>query len=510
MSKQIVALQQGFDYQARWFWLKACGLLDEYSKVERVVYEDDELKSFDDVAVYYRSGYTNKRNMPIHADFYQVKFHVNSCGALKGESLCEPAFIGATSVSLLQRMKNAFDHCCSEGINHRLLLYTPWPIHPDDHLASVHSEIDGSIKWDALATGGDRSESGRLRNLWREHLGLQSDDELRQLLANVYIMRGPTLDDLEQQLNWRLKANGLKPVKEDDLCHPYDELTRKMLAADMNELNADSLIEICDQEGLLVTAPTKPGDTTSLGIRSFLSWAEDLQNQTQSMICMSDYFEGRRIINPYDWDSKLPDSLWTFMKQHIVRGGSYRLHLDTHSSIAFLAGCFLPEKMGVNIEIVQHSGRGINFWDFTNEQRLSFDSMDFVEEICHDGGTEWALAIGLTHDIRSDVLHYVDKSLPSVGHMMLARPAGGPSSSSVRNGAHAEYLASQLLHHIHTKGANIGIENRVHIFCAAPNGFTFCLGRKMHPFHSWTVYEFDFGSEKTGAYSPSITNESRR
>ena len=510
MARQIVARQQGDEYQARWFWLQACALLDDVSKVERVVHEDDALKSFYDVAVYYRSGYKSNQGLPLNADFFQVKFHVTSNGALKGESFCDPAFIGATTVSLLHRIKNAYEHCCSNRIYHRLTIYSPWAIHPDDHLASVHSQSDGSIRWDNLATGGDRSKSGTLRNLWKEHLGLHGDDELGRILANVRIKQGPTLDDLAQNLNWRLAANGLKPVDENCLIHPYDELTRKMLASNMNELNARSLLDLCGREGLLVRTPTRQANTTSLGIRSFLRWAEDLQNQTQSMICLSHHFEGRGVIDHGDWNTRIPDSLSMFIHQHIARGGSYRLHLDAHSSIAFLAGHFLPEKMGIHVEIVQHSGGGISHWDFANGQGASYDSWEFVEEACHHGRTEWALAIGLTHNIKDDVLRYVGESLPSVGHVVLALPAGGPSSSSVRDGAHAEELASHLIHYLRSAGSCIGAENRVHIFSAAPNGFTFCLGRKMHPFPRWTLYEFDFGSGEIGAYSPSITNDSRR
>jgi len=224
------------------------------------------------------------------------------------------------------------------------------------------------------------------------------------------------------------------------------------------------------------------------------------------MICLSHHFEGRRIINPGDWNTEIPSSLRSFMLQHIARGGSYRLHLDTHSSIAFLAGYFLPEKMGINVEVVQHFGGGVNVWDFANGQGTGSDSLEFVEEACNHAGTEWALAIGLTHDIKDDVMHYIVESMPSVGHVVLALPADGPSSSTVRDGAHAESMANQLIHYIRTKGAKIGVENRVHIFSAAPNGFTFCLGRKMQPLPRWTLYEFDFGSGKTGAYSPSITN----
>jgi hypothetical protein len=510
MARQIVARQQGDDYQARLFWLQACALLDEFSKVERVVHEDDTLKSFDDVAVYYRSDYIDNQGQPLNANFYQVKFHVTSNGALTGKSFCDPAFIGATTVSLLHRMKNAHEHCCSNHINHRLTIYTPWSIHPDDHLATVHSLSNGSIRWDALSTGGDKSKSGQLRTLWRKHLGLCSDDELRRLLANVRIQQGPTLDKLAEDLDWRLLAVGLKPVKENCLIHPYDELTKKMLANNMNELTAKSLLDVCNREGLLIRTPTRPANATSLGIRSFLRWAEDLQNQTQSMICFSHHFEGRRIINPDDWNNKIRYSLETFIQQHIARGASYRLHLDTHSSIAFLAGHFLPEKIGINVEVVQHSGGGISFWNFENGQGTNSDSWEFIEKTCHHGATEWALAIGLTHNIKDDVLHYVFESLPSVGHVVLALPADGPSSSSVRDGAHVDELASHLIHYLRSKGSGIGVENRVHIFSAAPNGFTFCLGRKMLPFPRWTLYEFDFGSGRIGAYTPSITNDSRR
>lgn len=510
MARQIVARHQGDDYQARWFWLRACDLLDDFSNVERVTYEDAELKSFDDVAVYYRTGYTDKNMVPINAEFYQVKFHVTSAGALTAESLCDPAFINAKTYSLLQRIKNAYDHCYANRINHRLVLYTPWSIHPDNHLASIHSMSDGRILWDKLMDGGDHSKSGKLRKQWREHLGLSNDDELRMILTNVHIKQGPTLDDLARNLNYRLEAKGLKPVEENCLIHPYDELTRKMLAASKIELTAKSLLAICKREGLLVNTPIKPLNIISLGIRSFLRWAEDMQNQTQSMICLSHHFEERDIKNTDDWNTEIPNALCVFIKQNIVRGGSYQLHLDTHSSIAFLAGHLIPEKMGVNVEIVQHSGRGISSWNFTKDQIPSSGYLELIEEICHHGATEFALAIGVTHNIKNDVIHYIKESLPTVGFLALALPDAGPSSTSVINGAHADSLANQIVQYMRSKDIGMTAEKRVHIFSAAPNGFIFCLGRKMQSIPYWTLYEYDFSSGKIGAYSPSILNHKLR
>jgi hypothetical protein len=507
MAKQIVARQQGDDYQARWFWLQACALFDESSKVEKVVYEDDTLKSFDDVAVYHHLGYTDEVGMPLHAKFYQVKFHVTSNGALTTELFCDPAFIGATTYSLLQRIKNAHEECSANGIKYRFIVYTPWAVHPDDPLAAIHSLADGSIRLDKLFEGGSRSKNGKIRKIWSEHLGLTRDEDLRSLLANVRIQRGYTLDELGRSLNWRLKANGLKPVPENSLIHLYDELTKKMLQKRMNTLTAESMLQICSREGLLIETPTKKPNTVSIGIRSFIRWAEDLQNQTQSMLCLSRYFTERYINNDGDWNSGVYEELKNFVEKNFRRGCSYRLHLDTHLSIAYLTGYFLPEKMGVTIDVIQHSGRGSSVWNYENEDDNHSDGWNIAyDELSSSNAKEIALAIGLTHDIRQDVIQYVRETLPTVGRVIFALPVGGVSSSSVQNGCHANVLANQLIQCLRKNAVGLTAENRVHIFLAAPNGFTFSLGRKMQAFPFWTLYEHDFGSGKSGAYSPSIKN----
>ena len=103
MAKSVVARQQGDDYQARWFWIQVCRLFEERSKVASVTYESEAPKSFDDVTVAYSSGRCDEEGNPLYADFYQVKFHVTQEGALTYESLMDPKFVNATSVSLLER-----------------------------------------------------------------------------------------------------------------------------------------------------------------------------------------------------------------------------------------------------------------------------------------------------------------------------------------------------------------------------------------------------------------------
>lgn len=507
MAKQVTARQQGDDYQARWFWLKACALLDDFSKVERVVYEDDTIKSLDDVVEYYRQGYTDELGMPLRAEFQQVKFHVKSAGALTAESLCQPAFIGASKHSLLQRIRDAYT---SSPLNPQECLFslvTPWMPDPNDHLAKIHSQVDGRLLLDALFQRGPRSAMGKMRALWREHLELRSEAELMPILARVRLRQGPLMTDLATQLYWRQKSVGLKPVPENSLVHTYDEITKKILANGLNEFTRQSMLEICSREDLLAFNKTRPANTVALGIRSFLRWAEDLQNQTQDLLCFSHHFDGRHIEDEEVWNTVISIRLVDFTKQYFIRGRSYRLHLDTHSSIAYMAGYLLPEKNGIAIDVVQHSSRGESIWKYDDKHGVSPSLFEFTQdETGHPGADEVALAIGLTHDIGADVMQYARKHLPSVNRVILALPADGPSSSSVRHGAHAEALANQTIQYLRANGAGLKENGRVHIFFAGPNGFMFCLGRKMQSFPCWTTYEHDFESGKPGAYSPSLTN----
>src|SRR4051812_33676468 len=107
MVKAVVARPQGDDYQARVFWLEGCRLFSPYSKVARVAYELDRIKTFDDVVVTYSTPLPDERGGTVSIDYYQAKYHVDRAGRLTYESLIDPEAIGATSISLLQRLHHA-------------------------------------------------------------------------------------------------------------------------------------------------------------------------------------------------------------------------------------------------------------------------------------------------------------------------------------------------------------------------------------------------------------------
>ena len=75
MSNAISALKKGNEYQALVFWKYAAKMLQEDSEIDKVCYEYDEVKSFDDVVICYKKPQCF-RDTQIIRDYIQIKFHV--------------------------------------------------------------------------------------------------------------------------------------------------------------------------------------------------------------------------------------------------------------------------------------------------------------------------------------------------------------------------------------------------------------------------------------------------
>ena len=199
MANAGIARTQGDDYQARFFWLQACRLFQSHAKVARVGYELNRIKSFDDVVITYSEPLSFERGDIVAADYFQVKFHVSQAGAFTCDALLDPKFINATKVSLLQKLYAAQRTFAPNGRGCRLIIVSPWSIHPDDPLAELVSNNGGEIRLQVLFDGtGSGSKMGRVRTLWCSHLGLESDEELAVVLRPLRIRKdSPTLVGLD-------------------------------------------------------------------------------------------------------------------------------------------------------------------------------------------------------------------------------------------------------------------------------------------------------------------------
>ena len=101
MSGAIPARQLGDNYQSLVFWKYANMMLKKGSEIEKIVFEDDVIKSFDDIVVYYAKP-RMFRSSDIDRDYIQVKFNMAKEKMFTIDNLLDPSFINAKKYSLLE------------------------------------------------------------------------------------------------------------------------------------------------------------------------------------------------------------------------------------------------------------------------------------------------------------------------------------------------------------------------------------------------------------------------
>jgi len=500
--KAIDARIQGDDYQARVFWLHACRLFEQHSKVSRVGYDVDDVKYFDDVVVHYHAPLPDGVGGSIQADYYQVKYHVDHSGEFTWQALMDPRFIGA-STSVLQRLADLAGSHPSAG-HCRFYLVSPWRINPQDGLAKLVSTNDGEMRMDLLLG----KTMGKIRKAWSNHLGLSEPQDLRKILAPLRIYPGSDyFKAIAERVNDKLLHAGLAPVDGSSVAFPYDDLIAKLHSQGWRYFTRADIEAICRNEGLWRGTPEPTAaDACEIGIRSFIRRAEYMEDETDHMLCLLKYFDNRDIRRPELWaEAVLPD-VERFLRQHATGARPCHLHVDAHSSVAFAAGYCLDPKSGVDVAVVQKGRTGKALWRVSATPRQADGDMWHFDEIrINDSGGDVAVAVSVTHDVLPDVKEYVRASLPSVGRILRfsVLPASGPTA--VRDGEHAGLLSQALASAMKTVRTAAERRGRLHVFMAAPNGFAFFLGQLARGFGPCTIYEYEFEAGTPGGYKPSLS-----
>lgn len=500
--RAVAARSLGDDYQARWFWIQACRLFDDRPCVERVGYELALARAFDDVVTFHCRPAVDEFGDPIDVDCFQAKFHVDQRRQFTCGALTDPEFVSGTSVSLLQRLRQARDVFERAGRRGRFSIISPWIIHPDDPLVELVSSQGGEIRLHKLREGGERSEMGRVRAAWRSHLRLGSDGELEEVLRPLRIRAGQgDLGMLRDLLNAKLRAAGFAPVDDARMVHPYDDLARKLVQRDRREFDRDTLRQLAENEDLWLGDRAPEPGPTRLGIRSFMRFAEYLEDETDDLLSLVHHFDNRYIREPGLWHGAVYPDVERFLRAAVRPGDTYQLYLECHGAIAFAAGYSLDPKAGAAFSIVQKAHGGRHVWHPDPNSQESGDPLWSWSEIgSSPAGPDLAMAISLTRPIGPDVGLYVRENLPSVGRILgcSVLPKVGPSA--VRDGTHALHLARDLAARLQEERTPDERRGTLHIFASAPNGFTFLLGREARSFGRCSIYEHDFDTNLPGAY----------
>jgi hypothetical protein len=507
MAKSLIAIDRGLEYQALLFWLKASRLFATHSPVGQVGYEHPTVRAFDDVVVLYSRPILDEWGDPISADFYQSKFHVDYQNAFTCQNLIDPAFISAETVSLLQRIHNAQPHT-TNGTGARFIVTSPWPIDHEDFLGTLISTDYGQFRLEKLFAPSTRiTESRTVRDSWRKHLGLASDDELRSVLRPFRIWGGAVpLNVLRQWANAQMGQVGFRPIEDDSRVHQYASLIRQLHAEGKTLFTRDELQSAAEHEGLWIGASAATDDSISLGIRSFVRHAEQMEDWTARMLCLAKYFDNRAIRDQSFWRERILPEVTTFLRDGTAPGQAYHLYLDTHNSVAFAAGFVLDSRSGIQVYPMQTTLAGREVWkpDFHGSSRPDdLWEISNLEAESSSAGNAVALAISVSNDITEDVRLFVGEHLGEVGRILVCKVRPAPGRTAVTSATHGFELAQALVATIRSRTAEERL-TRLHVFASAPNALVFWLGQQARGFGDVVLYEFDFERNTPGGYVPAI------
>jgi SMODS-associated and fused to various effectors sensor domain len=498
VGNAVIALHQGFDYQARWFWIEGLRLFRSEPVLERVAIEAPAPRGFDDIVSYpVRPRDQDVWGRLVGMDGFQAKFHTAQSRLIRAADLSDPEFIGAKT-SLLERLRAATVAATGESRNGRFTLVTPWRVDRSDLLGRMLSSA-GELRMSLLFDGkGRRSDSGKLRAAWREHLGLGDDDALQNLLRHFRILERD-VEQTNRELERELEVAGLVPVQAGSVTHPYVDLIHGHVKLGELEFDAARLRQSLTAAGLWRAAAPLTEAGRPVAIRSRRNGVVHLEDETSELLDLIPLFHDRELASGIDWDGDIAAQISRFLRGSIQVGEGYRLYLDAHTSIAFAVGWLLHRA---DITPMQNVGGRLLAWPAAGPVREG-PLWHWREQAVGSGGPDVALALSVAQDVEADVLPFVVRTLPQVGKVfVLTMPTIG--RASVRDGAHANALASEAVEVVRRHRPRDGRPSRVHIFAAAPNGLVFQLGRNGRPLGPTTVYEFDFDNPHLG-YSRAIS-----
>ena len=435
---------------------------------------------------------------PCAADYFQVKYHVDRSAEYAASNLCDPGFIGATQ-SLLQRFHHVRLKLGDGDGWHRLHLVSNWKWAAGETLGPLLRESEEGALPERFFSGGPRSNLGKVRKEWREHLGLTEvafEDFARRLRFGVDFLGRRGLRD---RLNDRLLSVGLREIPADQTQNVYDSLTQQFIMNGTNVFDVATFRTMCEREGLL--APPPASGPRVLGIRSFMRFAERIEDECSSFVCVARNFEGRHVRDPRAWQESVLSDVRTFLNNPSFRSQEHHLLLECHTSLAFVAGYELDRKSGAQVFPVQKGVRTAVWRPSSGGDGAANSAWSSAREQTTANAPDVAIAVSVTRDVLADVKSFVAE-LPDIGLVIDLRPEVGIGPRVIVDADHAVALADALADLLRTHRPTPG--GTTHLFIAAPNALAFFLGQHRGALGKLQLYEFDFEGEQGGSYSPSV------
>lgn len=499
---KVGARTEGDVYQGLFFWQQAADLLRPRSMVNRVVLEHDEADGVDDVAVFYRDPGVDAGGYVVSADYFQLKYHVDHSDSYSSDAMIDPKFINA-KLSLLQRFYTAYTRLSNEHRQFRLHLASNWRWREDDKLAVLLREYDGALPR-RFFDDGPKGNLGKIREKWQAHLGIDTDAFASFAHTLRFQLDHFGRRDFKALVYTTLEAAGLQIPSADRAACPYESLVQQFLMNGPNSFDADTFRDLCKREKLLIEAEPRSPRPFSVGVRSFVRFAERLESEVDELVCVSKHFEGRYPSTQTSWETSVSQVLGFFSdidRRARLRASESAIALECHGSLALLAGWELSRSSGVRAAPIQKPN--LEVW--RPDDGSSATAMWCIETVqIDDSVDDVAICLSVTRDVYEAVKEYLSSAdAPQIGRIVRLTPDGGPSPQSIQGAGHAYQLAAQIPSVLSSVRTNR--HTRAHIFFACPNALMFFIGQQREALGRLALYEFDFGLERDGSYQHSLT-----
>jgi hypothetical protein len=496
-QSQIAARISGDDYQARFFWYQAAQLLYADSKTEKVILEHDEACHIDDVAVYFKSPGRVDGAFVSNADFFQVKYHVDQRLSYSANNMMDPTIIGSTAKSLLQRFFQAYLALKGSIPWFTLNLVSNWVWESNDNLAK--SIRDSGALPDEFFVASNKSQLGKTRESWIAHLGTDADTfaDFGQRLRLKLNFFGN--HDFNTALSDRLFRAGLAPIDSGSLFSPYDDLARKFIVSGTTSFDSASLLSVCQRENL-VHNPAAPRSVRTIGVRSFLPFAESMENETDAFVCVSENFDGRHARSDRSWINATISIKKFLDSQHGQLNKDHKILLDCHSSLAVLTGYLITSRAPA----YPAGPRPKQDLQKPLLHAAASDKELWIQQLpsVHADAPNLAVVVSVTHQIVPDVLAFLNEQKFDVMNILELIPTTGIGPSSVRDADHALSLAMSLIQIIRSHKNN---GKRTLMFLSAPNYLSYFIGQQLRAVGDVDLYEYDFDGSEPRTYRLSIS-----
>lgn len=503
LANVVAPRLEGDEYQSLFFWYHAASLLSK-DTIKEIHYESDDVDGVDDLIIYYNSLGVDAGGWNSMADYFQIKYHVDNRNRYGSEAIIDPKFIKSQK-SLLNRFYAAHEQIKSMGIDHfRLFLVSNWQWEQNDPLFSEIRDSDGSLPT-SFFLQSNRQRIGRIRELWRQHLNIDEQSFVAFAKKLRFQMNHFGRRYFKELVMSNLRNAGLVVQDDYQKANTYTSLALKFIMDGTKKFTKESLRQLCLEYNLIQDKQIDAVKEPIIGIRSFIRFAERIEDECDLHICLSEHFEGRHLNDGTNWNTDIASKLILFLNHpdflNNVRSIEHSILLECHGSIALLAGYLLPRASGARIHPIQ-KGIETQSWRPKGDKKADWDwDINYTKLI--SSSTDIVISVSITHDIKSDVEKFLsDNDLPAQSMYCFSSKSGN-GQNCIENADHAIHLSNSMVQKF--RQLRRGNPNStIHLFIAAPNGFMFLLGRSGMALGSIQLYEFDFTNEKNGSYTPSI------